>query len=101
MMLRGLDHVRLLGATRNVEELHLWIEALQPDVVLLHVPPSEPEVVPVLPAIANIRSRPVVVVLSDESGDTVKRRYLAGGAQACLSLARPELDGLPDVLATL
>ena len=100
-MLRELDHVRLLGATRKIEELHLWIDALQADVVLLHVAPSQGDVIPLLPTIAALPNRPVVVVLSEEPSDAVKRRYLAGGAHACLSMARPEFDGLPDVLATL
>lgn len=100
LLLRELDRVKLLGATRKIEELHLWIDALQPDVVLLHVTPSESEV-PRLSIIAALPSRPAVVVLIDEASDGVKRRCLAGGARACLFMAEPEFDRLPDVLATL
>ena len=101
LLLRELDRVKLLGATRKIEELHLWIDALQPDVVLLHVTPTESEVRRLLATIAALPSRPAVVVLIDETSDAVERRYLKGGARACLSMADPDFDGLPEVLAAL
>ena len=100
-MLRGLRCVKPVGASRRMPEARRWIEALQPDVVLLHVARSDGDVLSLLPTIRRLRSPPVVVVLSKGSSDTLKQHCLGGGAVAFLDITRPECDGLPDVLATL
>ena len=101
LILRRLEYVKPLGATRRMQEAQRWIEALQPDAVLLHVAASDGEVLSLLPTIRGLPSPPVVVVLSEESSDTLKQRCLRGGARAFLDMAHPECDGLPDVLAAL
>lgn len=101
LILRRLDYTKPLGASRRMQEAQRWIEALQPDAVLLHVAASDRAVLSLLPTIRDLRSPPVVVVLSEESSDTLKEHCRESGAQVFLDMTRPECDGLPSVLATL
>jgi CheY-like chemotaxis protein len=101
LILRRLDYIKPLGASRRMQEAQRWIEALQPDAVLLHVAASDGAVLSLLPTIRDLPSPPVVVVLSEESSDTLKQHCRDGGAQVLLDLTRPECDGLPSVLAAL
>ena len=99
LILRRLDYTKPLGASRRMQEAQRWIEALQPDAVLLHVAASDRAVLSLLPTIRDLRSPPVVVVLSED--DTLKQHCRESGAQVFLDMTRPECGGLPSVLATL
>ncbi len=101
LILRRLDYIKPLGASRRMQEARRWIEALQPDAVLLHLAASDGAVLSLLPTIRDLPSPPVVVVLSEESSDTLKQHCRESGAQVFLDMTRPECDGLPSVLATL
>jgi CheY-like chemotaxis protein len=101
LILRRLDYIKTLGASRRMQEARRWIEALQPDAVLLHVAASDGAVLSLLPAIRDLPNAPVVVILSEESSDILKLHCREGGAQVFLDMTRPECDGLPNVLATL
>ncbi len=94
LILRRLDYTKPLGASRRMQEAQRWIEALQPDAVLLHVAASDRAVLSLLPTIRDLPSPPVV-------GDTLKEHCRESGAQVFLDMTRPECDGLPSVLATL